>query len=194
MDSQGLVYIDEYGLLGSNFYFRNHESKGISKEEIVLAGLVDGRVRVSLEIIEPLKRVDEVFKSKGYRLYLKEGYRSKAVYDLVFKKRSEKFGKEETERLINIKDMPHATGKTVDVTIWDPKENKEVYSRNVKDGVEALFIVFYRHQNAPESARYQELQEFVIRAMLEQGFRVGVKREYFHFNYQPDQPINYEHF
>jgi hypothetical protein len=43
------------------------------------------------------------------------------------------------------------------------------------------------------SKYYQELQEFVIKTMLAKGFGIGVKREYFHLNYHPDQPINYEH-
>ncbi len=186
-----LVYIDDYGLEGSNFYWHKFEAKGMTKEDVLGAGLKNDRVQVHKEIIPALKKIDEIFKGEGYKLFIKEGYRSKALYEMIFKRRSEKFGKEETERLMNMTDMPHATGKTVDVALYDLKENKEIYLRDNNDGVDALFINFYRSKTDSKSQKFQELQDFLISTMLDNGFRLGTKKEYFHFNYDPSSQPNY---
>jgi len=86
-----LVYIDEYGLLGSNFYFHKYESKGLTKEDILDAGLTSDRVQVHQDIIEPLISIDQEFQKRGLRLYIKEGYRSEKLYNVVYKRRVEKF-------------------------------------------------------------------------------------------------------
>ncbi len=179
-----LTYIDEHGILGSNFYWHKHDAKGISLEEIMAIGLTDGRVQVSKKIIEPLKKVDSILKARGFRLYIKEGYRSKELYELVFKKRSEKFGVEETKRLFNMEGMPHAKGMSVDVALWDLNEDREVFMRNGADGTDALFVDYYKNRNDEKSKEYQDLQEFVITTMLAQGFSLGTKNEYFHFDYK----------
>jgi D-alanyl-D-alanine dipeptidase len=124
-----LVYIDRHGLLGSNFYWHKHEAKGITKEEILSVGLTDDRVQVHADIIGVLQDIDRAFQERGYRLFIKEGYRSKDLYELVYRKRVEKFGKEETDRLINMKDMPHADGKSVDVALVDKSTGEEVHMR-----------------------------------------------------------------
>ncbi len=179
-----LTYIDEHGLLGSNFYWHKHDAKGISREEIMAIGLTDGRVQVSTKIIEPLKKVNAMFNAQGFRLYIKEGYRSKELYELVFKKRSEKFGVEETKRLFNMEGMPHAKGTSVDIALWHLDEDKEVFMRNGADGTDALFVDYYKTKNDEKSKEYQNLQEFVITTMLAEGFSLGTKNEYFHFDYK----------
>ncbi len=122
---KNFVYIDEYGLLGSNFYWNNRGKTGATNEDLAAVGLVDDRVQVHKDIIPILLKIDEVFQQKRFRLYIKEGYRPKTLYELVYEKRVERFGKEATDRLLNMKDMPHANGKTVDTAPWDPKEDRE---------------------------------------------------------------------
>lgn len=183
MKKGDLIYIDEYGLLGTNFYWHKYEAKGLTKQDILDAGLSSDRVQVHKDIIEPLLNVDREFQKKGYRLFIKEGYRSKELYEIVYKRRVEKFGKEETDRLLNMSKMPHAEGKSVDVAIWDPKTDTEVYMRNGDDGTDALFVDFYKDKTDESSKRYQELQEWVIEVMRENGFVLGAKKEYFHFEY-----------
>jgi D-alanyl-D-alanine dipeptidase len=189
--SEEFVYINQYGLLGSNFYWNKYEVKGITKEEILAVGLTDDRVQVHKDIIDILVKIDSLFREKGYRLYIKEGYRSKDLYDLVYRKRVAKFGKKETDSLLNMEAMPHASGRTVDIALWDPEENKEVYLRKGEDGTQALFVDFYKGKDAEESKRYQTLQELLIHTMQDHGFRLGKKREYFHFDYKPHTPRNY---
>lgn len=192
MNESDLVYIDEYGLLGSNFYWHKYEVKGLSKQDILDAGLTSERVQIHKELIPVLLEIDEKFqKDLGYRLYVKEGYRSKALYEIVYKRRCEKFGEEETSKLLNMKDMPHALGRSIDVALWDTKENKEVYLRRAEDGADALFADFYKEKTDPDSEQYQKLQEYVINTMQDLGFRLGKLREYFHFDYRPEEPKNY---
>ncbi len=190
MDNE-LVYIDEYGLRGTNFYWHKYEAKGLSKEDILAAGLTSDRVQVHRDIIEELVAIDTEFQSRGYVMFIKEGYRSKELYEIIYKRRVEKFGQEETDRLLNMSDMPHAQGKSVDVTLWDPKENKEVYMRRGDDGTDALFVDFYKNREDEEGKKYQELQEWVIGVMQNHGFRLGTKREYFHFDYKPEESRDY---
>jgi D-alanyl-D-alanine dipeptidase len=186
-----LVYLDEYGLTGTNFYWHKYEAKGLTKEDVLNAGLTSDRVQVHKDLIEPLLAVQAVFRQKGYDLYIKEGYRSSALYDIVYQRRVEKFGAEDTNRQLNMVDKPHALGLSVDVALWDPATNTEVYLRKPEDGTDALFIDFYRHKEDAESQKCQELQDWVIQTMLDNGFRLGTKREYFHFDYRPHTPKNY---
>ena len=189
---KSLVYLDNYGLLGSNYYWNNHERMGISKEEILEVGLENDRVCVHEDIIDELKSIDEIFQEElGYRLYIREGYRSEELYKLIYRNRSEKFGEEQTDKLLNTKDMPHATGKSVDVSLLDEKTDELVSLRDKNDGVEAMFVDFYKDKNSPEAKRYQKLQKFVINTMQDHGFRLGTRQEYFHFDYRPDTERNY---
>ena len=78
-------------------------------------------------------------------------------------------------------DMPHASGKSVDVALWDPQENKEVYMRDSKDDPDALFLDFYRDKTDEQSRYFQKLQDFVVQTMRSNGFDIGKKNEYFPF-------------
>lgn len=186
-----LIYIDEHGLMGSNFYWHKHEAHGLSKEDVLRAGLENERVQVSATLIPLLQEVDRELQGQGMRLYVKEGYRSKELYRVVYDRRVEKYGKEAADRLLNINSMPHALGLSVDVTLYDTNTDTEVQLRNKEDGIEALFISFYRDRHDDSSRRYQELQDMLAALMLRHGFRIGKRREYFHFDYRPSEPENY---
>jgi len=188
---QGFVYIDQYGLRGSNFYWHKYEGKGLSKQDVLEAGLIDDRVQVHVDIVEKLMAIDKVFQTRGYTMYIKEGYRSKALYHIVYQRRVEKFGQVETDRLINITDMPHAQGLSVDVALWNPDTDTEVYMRGGDDGTDALFVDYYKDRSDPAGQAYQALQEWMISVMQDYGFRLGTRREYFHFDYRPEAERNY---
>lgn len=177
------VYIDEYGLLGSNFYWHHRGDKGLSDSDLAKVGLVDERVMVHKDIINILIDIDKEFQKRGYRLYIKEGYRSKALYEVMYQRRIEKFGKAETDRVINMKDMPHSSGRSVDVSLRDEKGVKEIPMRDKADGTDALFVDFYKSHTDKEGKNYQELQLWVRDIMFKYGFKLGTKNEYFHFDY-----------
>lgn len=182
--SGNLVYIDDYGLRGFNFYYRRYERFDLTTEDLASIGLSDDRGQVHRDIIDSLVAIDQALEDTlGYRLYIKEGYRSKELYELVYEKRVAKFGKEETDRLLNMDDMPHATGCSVDIALWDEKEDKGVYMRDGKDDPDAFFIDFYKGKDTDKAKRYQYLQETVVETMRKYGFCLGIKQEYFHFNY-----------
>lgn len=177
------VNIKDVGLLGSNFYWHKYDAHGLTKEDILKGGVNADIVYIRKEIAPLLKNAEkEIFEKTGYRIYIKEGYRSKKLYEIIFEKRVLKYGIEETQKLLNMQDMPHASGKTVDICLWDEKLNKEVYLRNSNDGTDALFVDFYKNKNDAESKKYQGLQDILISTMLNNGFELGSKKEYFHFN------------
>ena len=179
-----LLYIDEHGILGSNFYWNHFERYGFTKQDAENVGLTGPRVQIHKDLIPILKEVDETFQRKfGYRLYIKEGYRSKELYELVYNKRVEFFGKEETDKLLNMKDMPHSLGKSIDVALWDEKTNSEVLMRNKADGPDSYMCDFYKNREDEEGKRYQYLQSEVIEIMKSFNFSLGKKNEFFHFNY-----------
>ncbi len=190
MESQ-FVYIDDYGLRGTNFYWHKYEGKGLSKQDVLDAGLTSDRVQVHKDIIDLLISINNKFQERGYVMYIKEGYRSKSLYEIMYQRRVEKFGQEETDRLINMNDMPHAQGLSVDVALWNPETDAEVFMRNGEDGTDALFVDFYKDKEDDSAQKYQELQEWFIDIMQNHGFRLGTRREYFHFDYRPDMERNY---
>ena len=190
-ETKKLVYVDEYGLIGSNFYWHKYEAKGLTKEDILTAGLTSDRVQVDESLIVPLQSIERDLQPLGYRLYIKEGYRSRELYEIIYKRRVEKFGKAETDSLLNMEGMPHALGLSVDVALWSLADNKEVYLRDGNDGIDALFIFFYKDKLGPEASTYQALQDTLITHMMSHGFRLGTKREYFHFDFRPDTLPNY---
>ncbi len=186
-----LVYIDEHGLRGSNFYWHKYATHGLTKDDILKAGLTSDRVQLSKDLIEPLLAINDEIASRGHHLYIKEGYRSDAVYEIVYQRRVEKYGKEMTDLLLNIEDRPHAIGRSVDVALWDVEQDKEIFLRDGKDDPHALFIDFYKGKSDEAAKRFQALQEYMADLMQRRGFRLGKRREYFHFDYRPDTPPNY---
>lgn len=187
-EKQNFVYIDKYNLLGSNFYWHKGIEIGLSREKLASVDLQNGRVLVHRDIIKALKNVDRTLQNKGYRLYITEGYRSKKLYKLINEKIKEKIGEQEKNRILNMIDMPHSTGRSVDVALW--RDGKKIILHDKKDGINGYFIDFYK-QGSKENKKYQKLQEFLINTMQNNGFRLGVKREYFHFNYNSQSPRNY---
>jgi len=181
-----LVYIADYGIKGSNFYWHKYAAHGLTKEDILGVGLTDDRVQVAKAMIPALLEVQKMLSGKGWELYIKEGYRSEALYKKVYERRVEKYGKEKTDALFNMKDMPHAQGIAVDVALWDKATDKEIYMRKWEDGNPALYIDFYKNRTDEEGKWYQELQDYLINLMLAHGFKVGKKLEYFHFDYRPE--------
>ncbi|MCA9354547.1 MAG: hypothetical protein KC877_03455 [Candidatus Kaiserbacteria bacterium] len=191
MNEQGLVSLREHGIRGINYYWDRREQFGLTEAELAEVGITGNEVLVHMHLIDALKAVDAVFRQKGYELYVKEGYRPVELYELVYQKRVESGKADEANRLFNMTDMPHATGLSVDVTLWDIRRQREVYLRDGNDGVDALFVDFYKRKPGEVAEWYQVMQEWVIEVMQKHGFRLGTKREYFHFDYRPGTQYNY---
>ncbi|MDD4931518.1 MAG: M15 family metallopeptidase [Candidatus Colwellbacteria bacterium] len=186
-----MVYLDEYELAGSNFYWNRLDTYDLTRNELIAIGIENDRVMVHEDIITPLIEADKKFRNAGYRIYIKDGFRSKELYELIYKKRVNKFGKEATDKLLNMSLMPHSTGRSVDVSLIDIRTGKEPSLRNGKDGIDAVFVDFYKNKKDETSIDYQNLQELLINTMENHGFRLGSLREYFHFDYRPETDKNY---
>lgn len=185
---ENLVYIDKHDLLGSNFYWHKGIEVGISKKDLAKVGLKNRRVMVHKDIIRALKNADKILQKEEYGLYITEGYRSKELYKLINERIKERIGEKETKRILNMIDMPHTTGKSVDVALWH--NGRKLTLHNKKDGIDGYFVDFYK-QGKNTNNRYQKLQKLLINIMQNNGFRLGTKREYFHFNYNPKSRPNY---
>src|SRR3989338_7043395 len=168
--AEDLIYIDEYDLLGSEYYWDNHARYNISEEEFAEIGMMGNRVLAHRDIIQALKRADSQFQKDGMRLYIKEGYRSPDLYKLIFRKRNEKFGEKDTGRILNFTDQPHATGKAVDIAPWDPIGKKEIPTKKKGDAIESMLIDFYKGKTEEGKKLYQKLQDFIIKIMFSRVF------------------------
>jgi len=181
-----LISIAEHGLLGSSFYWSRYADYSLTKEELLETGMMDDQVYVAPEIVPALTAVNAELQKRNWQLYLREGYRSPELYKLLYQKRVEKFGQAMTDKLMNIDDMPHASGHAVDVGIWDSHQEQEIRLRKPDDGPESLIYGFYQDANDLEGQRCQELQEYLVDLMQSHGFELGKKNEFFHFNYRSD--------
>lgn len=164
---------------------------GMSKEDLAAVGLVDERVKVHPDLVQPLRKVDVALQGKGCRLYITEGYRSPELYSFVHKKIEETKGKGEADRVLNLRDKPHATGKAIDAVLWDKSKQEPIIMRDKSEGFDAYFVDYYKNSEDPKRRAYHELQSMLINLMQDNGFRLGIKREYFHFNYAPQMPRSY---
>ena len=61
MEKVDLVRIDEYDLLGSNFYWNKYESEGLSRQDVIDSGQTGDYVEVHRDIIEILQKIDKKF-------------------------------------------------------------------------------------------------------------------------------------
>lgn len=84
---QQLVLISEHGILGSSFYWTRYADYGLTKEELLETGMVDEQVYVDPEIIPALTDINTQLQERDWQLYLREGYRSKELYELLYQKR-----------------------------------------------------------------------------------------------------------
>ena len=180
-DPKNLVYTDEFGIRGSNYYWHNAERFNISKAELAKHEIVDVRVRVDKAIIEPLKSAQKTLNKSGYDIVIVDGYRSPELYQLAYKKRAALHGKDNADSLMNLDAMPHASGRTVDIDLVDVKTGEKIEMRSREDGVEACFVDFYRGKDDPKSQQYQRLQDLLLGTMKSLGFVLGSKKEYWHF-------------
>jgi D-alanyl-D-alanine dipeptidase len=182
---KNFVFIDEYGILGSNFYWQKGNEIGLLKEELKRVGLTDERIKIHKDLIKPLLTADKELQKHGYQIYVTEGYRSKELYELLSQKMVERIGEKGKNKILNTKDMPHSTGRSIDVALW--KDNQVFRLHDKADGINGYFINFYKEKKP----KYQKLQDLLTGIMQDSGFRLGTKGEYFHFNYNPDMPRNY---
>jgi D-alanyl-D-alanine dipeptidase len=147
----------------------------MSDDQLQSVGLCNERVQIHKDLIEPIKKADKALQELGYQIYISEGYRSKELYNLINEKISARIGEEETNKILNMTDMPHTTGKSIDVALY--KDGAIVKLHNKEDGINGYFTGFYKDKNL----FFYETQKKLIEIMQSNGFELGTKGEYFHF-------------
>lgn len=148
-------------------------------------GITSSNALVHVGVKEPLLAADALFRNDGYRLHVKDGYRSSELYDLVRQKRVQKFGEYDTDRSLNTKHRPHASGFVVDVALISLDDDSELELRDRGDGVDAYFIDYYRNAGASHgsAALYTERQEYLRNTMQRVGWKLGELHEIWHFEW-----------
>ena len=179
-----LVKTSDFGVEGINYYFVRREMYNLSLEELRYAGVNDQFAYVEQSIIQPLVEAQDQLIKKGFKIIVKDSHRSKALYNLIYIKRVAKFGKEETDKTLNVVNMPHASGRSVDVNLLSLENGKELDLRDKQDGTQAFFVDYYElNTSHPKASEFNILQKVLAEAMLQAGFKFGSKKEFWHFEY-----------
>lgn len=154
---------------------------GIDLAELENIGIHDDKAYVDEAVIPLLEKANEILVAHGYEIIVKDAYRSPELYKLIQAKRYVKFGKEQTDKILNTVSMPHSNGRTVDVGLLDLTSGEEVSMRNKKDDPDNFFINYYRGKTDAESMEYQRLQDLLVETMTSLSFKLGSKQEFWHF-------------
>ncbi len=179
-----LVKLSDYGIKGENYYWSRRERYNLTEQELHTVGVFDGGAYVDENIIFPLQKANEIFNAMGYELIVKDAHRSPDLYKLVQAKRYILHGKELTDKLLNVVTMPHSSGRTVDVSLLDLKNGQEVRMRNSEDDPNGGYLIdYYKGRSDLASREFQRVQELLREVMLSVGFQLGIKKEFWHFEY-----------
>ena len=175
----------EYGIKADKIYYYRQdirEKLNISIDELENIGIRDGLILVSLRIIEPLLKAQAIIRKSNMDIVIKDGYRSPDLYKLAYDKRVIIEGLEKTNLLLNMDKMPHSSGLVVDLGLINLETNEPVSFYSFKDdGTDSWFVDFYRDKQDPQSVEFQRIQDIMINAMLASGFKLGQKKEIWHF-------------
>lgn len=178
-----LVKTDDFGIKGVNYYWHRKEMYNITDIELESVGVTNGFAYVDKSIIMPLVRAQMILENAGYKMIVKDGFRSAELYQLIYNKRVAKYGKKQTDAILNVITMPHSTGKVVDINLIDANSEVELFLRDKKDDPESFFVNFYKDSNIIEHREFHRLQCIMADAMLKSGFSYGSKKEFWHFEY-----------
>ena len=182
-----LVKISDYGLEGKNRYWVNAERFNLTHDDLRSIGVEDDEAYLNKATCEKLKQIDDELLQQGLHLIVKDAYRWKELYDLVYRKRVEKLWKEETDKIFNTKnDYPHSTGDTLDVTIVhaDTKEPLKFYKWDIQDRADLVAswaTNFYENAQDEEWKVIHANRTTLQNIMTKYGFE-GIPHEYWHFN------------
>jgi D-alanyl-D-alanine dipeptidase len=176
-----LVNVNNFGIKGINYYCLRRNQFNLSEADLKTVGISGNDCLVDETLIPKLQEANRIFKKHGYEIIVKDGYRSPEQYLLVQQKRYANEGQEITDRTFNPIRQPHSTGLTVDLNLIDLNTTQKVEMWDKKDWPDGAFIDFYRNKNDPKSQKYQKLQDLLMDTMLGLGFKIGEKREFWHF-------------
>lgn len=171
-----LVNISAYWIKWENYYFKNAENIWLSKKDLEELNITSD-VYVSRKIINSLVEINNELIKKWFELLIKEGYRSSKTYKKAYELRVKKWGKENTDKLLNMKDMPHSTGASIDVALYNINIWKTEMLHKKEDWIQAFNKNYYFWIDI----RICELRGLLEKVMYKYWFE-NLEKEYFHFN------------
>lgn len=154
---------------------------GLIQEEKTLLGLRGIKsMWVHPDTYHSLLYVREEIRKHGFDIIVRDGLRTKRLYDAIAKHRR-KLGLR-VEGLINLKNMPHATGLAVDVSLVTYNEARTLtWIRFQSDGDQAEKFGFYANCRDKQRRQFHRLQKMLLSAFEKFGYELGVLRECWHF-------------
>jgi len=169
------------GFWCENYYTGTGGKKiGLTPEILSAVGLLDDTLWIHQDLPARLAHVADLIRDEGYGIIIKDAWRPVKLYDHIIKRRND-LGLP-VSGLISAKSMPHATGMVVDAVLSEPDTPRAITMRNqARDGLESCYYNFYCGKYDEESQVFQAAQDLLIKAFVSAGFRLGRKREYWHF-------------
>jgi len=162
-------------------YYRGEGGKkiGLTGDDLRSTGMISGDMFVHPDVIEPLTKARNVLLQQGMYMVVSDAFRPQALYELVLTKR-QALGM--SVKLFNPEQAPHATGFAVDINLVDNR-NIPVITRNQKrDGEACCKYGYYSGYNqCTMESVYHRIQILLVDIFKSQGFRLGSKDEYWHF-------------
>jgi hypothetical protein len=78
--------------------------------------------------------------------------------------------------------MPHSTGLAIDIGVNNISTHNPVYFYDYNsDGELAYSVNFYKYKQDKKSKEFQRLQDLIINTFITCRFKLGLKKEVWHF-------------
>lgn len=182
MVPKNFVSLQLYGFRCENYYFGAGGQKlGLTSDHLAAVGLVDDTLWVDRSVLSGLDMASKVMSRFGFGIIITDAWRPYALYGTIEKLMMEGNSKSLLP-LMNLKDRPHSTGMAIDIIPVDLRTGEKCRTRNqARDGIAACLVDYYKHKHDPESVEYQRIQEILVISFKAAGFRLGTKKEYWHF-------------
>ena len=152
----------------------------LTPELLAEAGHPDSTLWVHPEVIVRLENCRMVLAERDFGIQISDAFRSLALYELIRKHHAEH--QPSAVELISKTRCPHSTGMAIDVDLVDPQTGKNIWLRNHgRDGNPSTVYGFYGGHADREGLEYHYLQRLLVQTFLDEGFGLGEKKEYWHF-------------
>ena len=177
------VSLQVSGYRCENYYIGAGGKKiGLTVEVLESVGLVDDTLWVHPDVLPGLETASRKILEHGFHILIKDAWRPSKLYDHIVK-RHKAIGSK-VGSLINGETKAHATGLAIDAVLLCATTGQPIMTRNqLRDGVHCCFVDFYRGRTDAESLEFQRRQDVLVNSFLASGFKLGAKKEYWHFEH-----------
>lgn len=180
-----LVPIHDYWLEWKNRYWVNASAFNISYIELELIWILDDIAYLTKECCQKLQDINAELYKSWLKVIVKDAYRSKELYDLVYQKRITKFWKEETDKILNTRTYPHATGNTVDVALVSIIDNKPLRMyipiENREQQVASRALHYYEDSDNDDEIEIHK-NRMLLKDIMNKYWFEWIAHEYWHFD------------